>query len=193
MGQPQFMPSSYLTYAVDFDGDGRRDIWDSKADVFGSVANYLARNGWRHGEPWIQPVRVPGGFSPAGSRRAAIGARSANGCAWASAARTGRRSGARTCSGGLLLPTGAAPGEGYIVYANGNAIRRYNPSDFYMLAVGLLGNAAVDVDPLAPARAVAGRVRAAPEAAGARPPHYVVGAAYEAGGRVALSARGLSL
>ena len=47
MGQPQFMPSSYLTYAVDFDGDGRRDIWDSKPDVFGSIANYMARSGWR--------------------------------------------------------------------------------------------------------------------------------------------------
>ena len=47
MGQPQFMPSSYLRYAVDFEGDGRRDIWTSKPDVFGSIANYLARSGWR--------------------------------------------------------------------------------------------------------------------------------------------------
>ena len=50
MGQPQFMPSSYLRYAVDFEGHGRRDIWTSKPDVLGSIANYLAQSGWRSGE-----------------------------------------------------------------------------------------------------------------------------------------------
>ena len=69
MGQPQFMPSSYVRLAVDFDGDGRRDIWDSRADVFGSVANYLARNGWRAGEPWGQPVTLPAGFDAASAGR----------------------------------------------------------------------------------------------------------------------------
>ncbi len=55
MGQPQFMPSSYLRLAVDFDGDGKRDIWNSRADVLGSIANYLNRSGWRLGETWGQP------------------------------------------------------------------------------------------------------------------------------------------
>src|SRR4029077_11431847 len=66
MGQPQFMPSSYLRLAVDFDGDGRRDIWSSKADVLGSVGNYLARSGWRPGETWGQTVSVPAGIVASG-------------------------------------------------------------------------------------------------------------------------------
>src|SRR5438067_8577642 len=60
MGQCQFMPSTFLSYAVDFDGDGRRDIWNDRADVFGSIANYLAKLGWHGDESWGQEVRVPG-------------------------------------------------------------------------------------------------------------------------------------
>ncbi|HYE94266.1 MAG TPA: lytic murein transglycosylase, partial [Terriglobales bacterium] len=67
MGQPQFMPSSYLAYAVDFDGDGRRDIWTSPADTFASIANYLAGHGWRADEPWGREVQV----KPAVLKRAA--------------------------------------------------------------------------------------------------------------------------
>ncbi|MFT8777666.1 MAG: lytic murein transglycosylase, partial [Gluconacetobacter liquefaciens] len=59
MGQPQFMPSAYLRYAVDFTGSGRRDIWNSAPDVLASIANYLARCGWVAGEPWGQEVTVP--------------------------------------------------------------------------------------------------------------------------------------
>ena len=69
MGQPQFMPSSYLHYAVDADGDGRRDIWTSLPDIFGSVSNYLARCGWRMGEPWGQPVSVPPGLDSGNTGR----------------------------------------------------------------------------------------------------------------------------
>ena len=64
MGQPQFMPSNFERLAVDFDGDGRRDIWDSRADALASIGNYLARNGWRDGEPWGQAVQPPAGFDP---------------------------------------------------------------------------------------------------------------------------------
>ena len=139
MGQPQFMPSSYLQYAVDFDGDGRRDIWDSKPDVFGSMGNYLARNGWRRGEPWGQPVRVPGGLASGGrDDKRPLGD-------WMRAGvmrEDGRRFSRTDISAGLVLPDGAVPGEGYLVYANFMALRRYNPSDFYALAVGLLGDAA---------------------------------------------------
>src|SRR4029453_17050822 len=61
LGQPQFMPSSYLRYAQDFDGDGRRDIWASSPDVFASVAYYLQQRGWKKGQLWGHEVIVPDG------------------------------------------------------------------------------------------------------------------------------------
>ncbi len=140
MGQPQFMPSSYLRYAVDWDGDGRRDIWTDRGDVFASIANYLARSGWRAGEPWGQPVRVPPGLDPAGtgrSRPRPLGAWEAAGVRRID----GRRFSRSDVPGALILPDGPG-GEAFMVYANFAAIRRYNPSDFYALAVGLLGQAA---------------------------------------------------
>lgn len=141
LGQPQFMPSSFLRYAVDFDGDGRRDIWTSRADVFGSIANYLARSGWRPGVPWGQPVRVsPEAAALAGRDRrrpldewTRLGVRRADGAAFSHG----------DVEGALVVPDGIAPGEGYMTYANFGAIRRYNPSDFYALAVGLLGDACI--------------------------------------------------
>ncbi len=87
MGQPQFMPSSYLDYAVSFDGTGRRDIWDNRNDALASIANYLARSGWRAGEPWGQPVRVPAGFTSAPTA-ATTAARSPPGRSSASPGRT---------------------------------------------------------------------------------------------------------
>ena len=62
MGQTQFMPSSFLAYAVDFEGHGRRDIWNSAPDAIGSTANYLAKHGWIAGAPWGFEVRLPAGF-----------------------------------------------------------------------------------------------------------------------------------
>lgn len=139
MGQPQFMPSSYLQYAVDFEGHGRRDIWDSVPDVFGSIGNYLAKNGWRRGEPWGQPVRVPAGVGSGGRDDR----RGLNEWMRLGVMRDDGRAFRRTdVTGALVLPDGAPPGEGYLAYANFTAIRRYNPSDFYALAVSLLGDAA---------------------------------------------------
>ena len=141
MGQPQFMPSSYLRFAVDFEGDGRRDIWTSKPDVFGSIANYLAGSGWRSGETWGQAVTLPGDFNTTATGRelrrpvgewARTGVRSID----------GRPLARPSEQAAILLPDGPS-GDAFIVYANFAAIRRYNPSDFYALAVGLLGDALV--------------------------------------------------
>ncbi len=139
MGQPQFMPSSYLQYAVDFDGDGKRDIWNSLPDVFGSVANYLARCGWHTGQPWGQPVQVPAAFAGATGRETMrpLSAWQAEGIRRID----GRRFSRTDVHGALLQPDGPG-GEAFLVYDNFHVIRRYNPSDDYALAVGLLGNAA---------------------------------------------------
>ena len=59
MGQSQFMPSSYLAHAVDYDGDGRRDIWSTHADIFASIANYLAKAGWNDRHTWGRQVQLP--------------------------------------------------------------------------------------------------------------------------------------
>jgi len=136
MGQPQFMPSAYLRYAVDGDGDGRRDIWTSRPDIFASVANYLARCGWRNGEPWGQPVLVPSGFAgeTGRDRMRPLGAWQADGVRRID----GRAFTRPDVRGALLLPDGPG-GDAFMVYANFQVIRRYNPSDFYALAVGLLG------------------------------------------------------
>ena len=138
MGQPQFMPSSYLRYAVDADGDGRRDIWTDRADVFGSVANYLAKCGWRPGEPWGQQVQVPAGLAGRTGREVvrSLSEWQADGVRRID----GRLFSRRDVSGAVVMPDGEG-GEAYMVYANFNAIRRYNPSDFYALSVGLLANA----------------------------------------------------
>jgi membrane-bound lytic murein transglycosylase B len=138
MGQPQFMPSSYQRYAVDFDGDGRRDIWDSRPDVLASIANYLAKSGWRAGEPWGQQVRVPPGLDVASTGRE--NRRTLD--EWMRMGVT--RADGRPFSRGdvpaaLVLPDGAG-GEAFATYANFTVIRRYNPSDYYALSVGLLGD-----------------------------------------------------
>ena len=136
MGQTQFLPSVYLAYAVDADGDGRRDIWGSMADVLASTANFLARAGWRAGEPWGVEVRLPAGFD-AGRADAALRQPSAS---WAA-------EGVRPVDDGaplpamddaaILLPAGAA-GPAFMVGPNFRALLRYNNSTSYALAVGLL-------------------------------------------------------
>ena len=136
MGQPQFMPSSYLRYAVDFEGHGRRDIWTSKPDVLGSIANYLAQCGWRDGQTWGQAVAVPAGFEPSGREtKRPIGD-------WLRAGvrpLSGRWAAALDTPAAIVAPDGA-DGDSFAVFGNFAAIRRYNPSDFYAIAVGLIGD-----------------------------------------------------
>ncbi|MGI4944905.1 MAG: lytic murein transglycosylase [Janthinobacterium lividum] len=138
MGQPQFMPDSYLRYAVDFDGTGRRDIWSSQGDVLGSIANFLAGSGWRYGEPWGQPVQVPANIDTSlfgrEQRRSLgewqrLGVRRDDGSGFTRS----------DPQGAIIQPDGGGT-DAFMVYANFAAIRRYNPSDFYALAVGLLGD-----------------------------------------------------
>jgi lytic murein transglycosylase len=133
MGQPQFMPSSFYTYAVDFTGDGKRDIWTTVPDVLASIANYLARSGWKRGLAWGYEVALPQGFDYRQSRGSFAewtqrGVRRADGGALQ-----------REGDGFLLFPSGAA-GPAFLVTANFNVIKLYNNSDVYALAVGYLGD-----------------------------------------------------
>ena len=142
MGQPQFMPTSYLRYAVDFEGHGRRDIWASRPDVLGSIANYLGAVGLA-GRAELGPGRYgAGGHDGAGTRNetAAFGVGSRRRAAvWPAAGRQ-----PRTRRLGWSRRT-AQGGEIFAVFSNFAAIRRYNPSDFYAIAVGLIGDQVTDV------------------------------------------------
>ncbi|WP_422566334.1 lytic murein transglycosylase, partial [Ideonella sp.] len=135
MGQTQFLPSAFLAHAVDADGDGRRDIWGSPADVIASTANFLARSGWQAGQPWGLEVRLPASFDLA----RADGALRLSSQRWA-------EDGVQAMDGrplpdlpdaALLLPAGAR-GPAFMVGANFRSLLRYNNSTSYALAVGLL-------------------------------------------------------
>ena len=135
MGQTQFIPTTYETHAVDFDGDGRRDIWNSSADALASTAHYLQSSGWKQGQPWGFEVTLPAGFDYA----LADGAIKKSVAEWqklgvkvpASAA------GSEQLSAALLLPAGYR-GPAFLVLDNFRAILRYNNSSSYALAVSLL-------------------------------------------------------
>jgi membrane-bound lytic murein transglycosylase B len=139
MGQSQFIPTSFHAYAVDHDGDGKRDIWGTTADVFASIANYLNKVKWVSGQTWGREVQLPPGFDPglAGPKqeRALIewqqlGLRAANG---------GTLPVVKDMKAYLVQPAGAE-GRSFLVYANFKAILRWNRSDFFGLAVGLLAD-----------------------------------------------------
>ena len=138
MGQTQFLPSSFLAYAVDADGDGRRDIWGSMPDVMASTANFLARAGWLSGQPWGLEVRLPPGFDPGRadtSVRQTSAAWAAEGVLPATGAALPDMNDAE-----VLLPAGAR-GPAFLVGTGFRAILRYNNSTSYALAVGLLSDA----------------------------------------------------
>jgi membrane-bound lytic murein transglycosylase B len=135
MGQTQFLPSNFLAYAVDADGDGRRDIWGSMADVIASTANFLARSGWQADQPWWAEVVLPPGFDHGRAdaqvrqptaRWADEGVQSMDGAPLPEFA-----------DGAILLPAGAR-GPAFLVGPNFRAILRYNNSTSYALAVCLL-------------------------------------------------------
>lgn len=135
MGQTQFLPSSFLAYAVDADGDGRRDIWGSLPDVVASTANYLARSGWQAEQPWGVEVRLPAGFDH-GRADDAVRQSATQWSDEGVAAFDGAPLPAMP-DASILLPAGAR-GPAFLVGANFRAILRYNNSTSYALAVGLL-------------------------------------------------------
>lgn len=134
MGHTQFMPSSFKSRAVDFTGDGKRDIWTSVPDALGSAANYIRRAGWRSGETWGYEVRVPPGFNLKHSGRQSI-------AAW-------MKAGVRRVNGDFPRPADQATlwapagtnGPIFLLLPNFQVIKRYNNSNFYALAVGHLAD-----------------------------------------------------
>jgi len=133
MGQTQFMPSSFLKHAADGDGDGRRDIWRSVPDVLASIGNFLAQSGWKAGLPWGFEARLPDGIDLSRHDRD-LGEWSRLGVARADGAAL-----PRSGLGRLFLPAGIS-GPAFILTENWEAIRAYNTSDAYALAIGLLSN-----------------------------------------------------
>ena len=135
MGQTQFIPTTYETHAVDFDGDGRRDIWNSSADALASTAHYLQSSGWKQGQPWGFEVTLPAGFDYA----LADGAIKKSVAQWRQLGVTvpASAAGSDQASATLLLPAGYR-GPAFLVLDNFRAILRYNNSSSYALAVGLL-------------------------------------------------------
>jgi lytic murein transglycosylase len=127
MGQPQFIPSSYLRYAVDFSGDGRADIWTNVLDVLASIANYFRESGWTAGMPWGFEVEIPAGFDYRKSR--------ASFATWAALGLKRADGGALPGAGDAILffPSGSK-GPAFLVTKNFEAIKRYNNSDAYALA-----------------------------------------------------------
>lgn len=149
MGHTQFMPSTYIAHAEDFDGDGKRDVWKSEADALASAANYLARSGYVKGQPWGLEVRLPADFdyslADSSERRME---------AWVGAGLTPITGTAFETGGAefgeLWVPAGHE-GPKYLLFKNFNVFKTYNRADSYAFAVGLSGDAIMGkVGPLTP-------------------------------------------
>ncbi len=155
MGHTQFMPGTYMRYAVDADGDGRRNIWSSLPDVFASSANYLSSAGWQPGETWGREVSVPPGFSweladlsirlPL-SEWQSLGVRRLDGTALPVA----------DLEASLILPMGHQ-GPAFLVYDNFRVIMEWNRSVYYAVSVGHLADRLAGAPPLGGPRPAIGR------------------------------------
>ena len=138
MGQLQFMPSTYRHFAVDFDGDGRIDIWKSQEDVFASAANYLSRSGWKRGQTWGQEVYLPRQlyYNSTNLKQQksvrdwqALGIRTLN----------GNHFPALNLPASIVQPNGRA-GRTFLVYNNYHVILKWNRSHNFALSVGILSD-----------------------------------------------------
>jgi len=155
MGHVQFIPTTYESYAVDFDGDGRRDIWHSMPDVFASAANYLSSLGWNGKETWGREVRLPQGFD---FSQASLRVRKPLD-AW-------QRAGVRRITGrklpnvdfetSLVVPAGYR-GPAFAVYGNFRRIMRWNHSILYAISVGHLADRFVGAGPISVPRPTSDR------------------------------------
>lgn len=137
-GHTQFMPSTYERIAVDFDGDGRRNLIDSIPDALASTANYLVKSGWRTGEPWGYEVQLPAGFDVAQAgrtNRKPLTQWVAQGVARVD----GQPLPADNRAAAVLVPTGVA-GPAFLVFKNYDAIYSYNAAESYALAIALLAD-----------------------------------------------------
>lgn len=140
MGQPQFMPTSYLEHAVDFDGDGRRDIWNSVPDTLASIAHYLAEAGWQRGRDWGYEVTIPAGVSCA--QEGPDRARPIRDWVAQGITRVSGRpfpEGELRQSGMMLVPAGRH-GPEFVVTPNFYVLKAYNNSDNYALFIGNLAD-----------------------------------------------------
>jgi len=137
MGQSQFMPSSFLQYAVSYRGDAAPDIWSRREDVFASIANYLSRVGWKPEQNWGEAVTVPAGVSApqsAGESRPLAD--------WAKAGVRrvdGRPLALRPINASLVAP-GGADGPSFLIYDNFRALLKWNNSTYFATAVGYLAD-----------------------------------------------------
>ena len=138
MGHTQFIPSSYLAYAVDFTGDGKRDIWsDDPADALASTAAYLAKSGWKKGQPWGIEIALPKGYdySVSGDRikKSVID--------WRALGITAKDGNTLPDYGlaSVLLPAGAR-GAYFLIFSNFQAIEAYNTADAYVIGIGHLAD-----------------------------------------------------
>lgn len=139
MGHTQFIPTTYLSYAVDHDGDGKRDIWSNLGDVFASTANYLSVSGYRANEPWGVEVKLPADFDYAladSDIKKAVVEWAAGGVEAIRGPNLIERFDPNM-RGRLIIPAGAR-GPAFIVFGNFGAILKYNRSTAYALAVSLL-------------------------------------------------------
>jgi membrane-bound lytic murein transglycosylase B len=138
IGQTQFMPSTFLAHAADFDKDGREDLWFNTGDAVASAANYLGELGWKKGQPWAVETTIPQGFdySLGDFRKMSVAEWKKLGLAPATVARFAADD---SLQAELFLPAGSY-GPAFLLFDNFYVIKRYNNADSYALAIGLLAD-----------------------------------------------------
>ena len=138
MGQFQFMPSTFESFAIDYDGDGRRDIWRNRRDAFASAANFLSKSGWKPDQTWGREVKLPAGFDMklAGLKvRKGIRDWQARGVRRVD----GTDLPTRNLQASIVLPE-KTKGRAFLAYNNYRVILRWNRSSFFAVAIGSLAD-----------------------------------------------------